>query len=232
MAGGSVRLSLNWNSRAKRYSLRIAHGRTEPVLTIPRGGTLERARAFASRHANWLAHHLDRAPQAVAFEPGAILPFRGEDHRLHPAGTLRGLVKIGPGDADEPLPRILVPGDPARFERRVRDFLVAAARTDIEAAVARHTAVLGRSASRVTLRDTTSRWGSCSSRGALSFSWRLILAPPFVLDYLAAHEVAHLAEMNHGPRFWAHCESLCPRTAEARVWLKSNGSRLHAYGKA
>jgi predicted metal-dependent hydrolase len=114
--------------------------------------------------------------------------------------------------------------------RRLREFLEREARRDISAAVKHHTANLGVPAKRITVRDTKSRWGSCSSSGALSFSWRLILAPPFILDYLAAHEVAHLKEMNHSHRFWRVVRQLCPGMEEAEKWLKRHGSDLHKFG--
>ena len=114
--------------------------------------------------------------------------------------------------------------------RRVQDFLEAEASRDFAAAVKRHTTALGVPAKRITVRDTKSRWGSCSANGALNFSWRLIMAPPFVLDYLAAHEVAHLRELNHSHRFWKLTHQLCPRTEEAEEWLKTYGSALHRFG--
>ena len=125
---------------------------------------------------------------------------------------------------------IAVAGDAAHVSRRVKDFLRKLALEDIEKAVRRHTATLGISARKITIRDTTSRWGSCSSQRDLSFSWRLILAPSPVLDYLAAHEVAHLREMNHSHRFWALTHKLCPHTEEAEGWLKRHGASLHGYG--
>ena len=125
---------------------------------------------------------------------------------------------------------ISVPGDDAGIPGRVRRFLMAEAGRDLRAAVDRHSAVIGETARRISLRDTRSRWGSCSSAGALSFSWRLILAPPLVLDYLAAHEVAHLKELNHSGRFWRLLRGMCPDTDEAEAWLKRQGSDLHRYG--
>jgi predicted metal-dependent hydrolase len=114
------------------------------------------------------------------------------------------------------------------LRRRVVDYLKRQARRDIEASVTRHATKLRRRPTSVRLRDPRSRWGSCSADGALSFSWRLVMAPAYVLDYLAAHEVAHLKEMNHGPRFWTLVERLCPRTQEAETWLKQYGPTLHA----
>ena len=127
-------------------------------------------------------------------------------------------------------PIIAVAGEATHVARRVRDFLEAEAKKDFALAVKKHTAQLGQPAKRITVRDTKSRWGSCSANGALNFSWRLIMAPPFVLDYLAAHEVAHLRELNHSNRFWKLTYQLCPRTDEAETWLKTYGSALHRIG--
>ena len=103
------------------------------------------------------------------------------------------------------------------------------ARERLTSAVAAYAETLGRPFGRITLRDPRSRWGSCSSKGDLMFSWRLIMAPPEVLDYVAAHEVAHLAEMNHSDRFWAVCRRLCPETDKHRRWSKQNGAELLAW---
>ena len=164
-----------------------------------------------------------------ALRPDALAP-------THRVGALRTFVYPGPSMKLPPLAAlslgagVAVAGESAHVPRRIKDFLRRAALEDLEAAVARHTAALGIPARRITIRDTTSRWGSCSSQGHLNFSWRLILAPPLVLDYLAAHEVAHLKEMNHSHRFWALTHKLCPRTEEAEAWLKRHGAGLHAYG--
>ena len=126
---------------------------------------------------------------------------------------------------------LCVAGDRAHLTRRVGDYLKRAAKHDLQAACRRYAADLGVAVKRVSVRDQTSRWGSCSSTGVLSFSWRLILTPPFVLDYLAAHEVAHLVEMNHSRRFWRLLLRLCPATHRAKVWLNVHGADLHRYGE-
>ena len=114
--------------------------------------------------------------------------------------------------------------------RRVSDFLVAKARKELALRARKLATRIGREVAQITVRDTRSRWGSCSGRGNLSFSWRLIFAPERVIDYVGAHEVAHLAEMNHGPRFWSLVESLSPDSAIPRAWLKRHRSRLFSYG--
>ena len=125
---------------------------------------------------------------------------------------------------------LVVAGDAAHLRRRVIDFLKREARRDLEPRILHHASALGVTVKAIRLRDQTSRWGSCTGSGHLSFSWRLVMAPPYVLDYLAAHEVAHLREMNHSRRFWRLVEALCPQTRQARAWLNAEGAKLHAIG--
>jgi len=133
---------------------------------------------------------------------------------------------------ENPFASLNVAGDVTHAPRRLGDWLVDQARRDLDARVSWHSRRLGVKASRISVRDQTSRWGSCSTTGALSFSWRLILAPRHILDYVAAHEVAHLAEMNHGPKFWALVRRTMPDMDEARRWLQIYGMDLHRYGAA
>jgi predicted metal-dependent hydrolase len=230
VAHGAARydVTVKRSVRARRLTLRVSSATGDVVLTIPQRTALATAERFARDHAGWIAARLARVPGRVAFVDGAEVPLRGTPHRIVATGGRRGPARTGLDAAGGPT--IVVPGDPALVGKRVSEFLAREARADLAAAVARHTGALGIPAKRLTLRDTRSRWGSCSSRGHLSFSWRLILAPPFVLDYLAAHEVAHLKEMNHSARFWRLTERLCPRTAEAEAWLKRHGAGLHRYG--
>ena len=124
---------------------------------------------------------------------------------------------------------LCIAGDPAHLPRRVSDWLRRECRRDLERAVAQAAAAIGKRSPPITLRDTASRWGSCTSSGRLNFSWRLILAPSFVLDYLAVHEVAHLVHMNHSPKYWALCRSLNADTDRAEAWLNTQGTSLHRY---
>ena len=125
---------------------------------------------------------------------------------------------------------IRVRGEPAHLARRVRDHLISLARQELGRRARLHAARIGKPVARVSVRDTKSRWGSCSAKGSLSFSWRLVLAPDNVVDYVVAHEVAHLAEMNHGPRFWRLLRSLTPDCAAPRAWLTRHRARLLSYG--
>lgn len=220
-----VTVRLRRNARAKRYTLRVDARAEGAVVTIPRRGTIAEARAFVARHADWLAERIVPPEARPAVAAGSRVPLRGVPHRLVPTGTARGTVRVSADTEGEPI--LLVPGDPAHLARRVEDHLKRLARADLAAAVARHAATLGVKPTAIRLKDTTSRWGSATTAGTLSFSWRLVMAPPFVLDYLAAHEVAHLREMNHSDRFWALCERLAPRTDEAKAWLTAHGRGLH-----
>ncbi|WP_029058241.1 M48 family metallopeptidase [Stappia stellulata] len=223
----SLTVRLVRNSRAKRYILRVPASGGDPVLTVPARGTLETAKAFAERQRDWLSAQLEKRADTAPFAEGACVPLRGVEHVIEAAEGVRGLVRIRETAAG---PVLSVPGGPDHLPRRLRDWFKGQARKDLEAAVARHADALGRAPAGITLRDTRSRWGSCSATGNLSFSWRLVLAPPTILDYVAAHEVAHLAEMNHGPDFWRLCRNLAPQTDEARVWLRQKGGTLHLYG--
>ena len=227
LASGEVSVRLRQDPRARRYLLRLPADSTGPVLIIPRGGSLETALDFATRNRGWLEGQLAARPAATPFAAGADVPVRGKMHRIMASGRLRGVVTAADGP-DGPV--LLVPGDESHISRKVTDWLRKEARADLAAAVDRHSATIGRRASAISLRDTRSRWGSCAANGRLSFSWRLILAPPEILDYVAAHEVAHLVEMNHSDRFWAVCRRLAPQTPTARLWLREHGASLHTFG--
>lgn len=209
-------------------TLRVSSTRGEVVLTLPRRAKLATARAFLEAQAGWIAARMARVPARMQLVAGAVLPLRGQPHQIVHDPTRRGSTRAILGPTGEVV--IVVSGDAAAVPGRVRRFLLGEAKDDLTAAVSRYANRLGVVPNRITLRDTTSRWGSCSATGALSFSWRLVMAPEMVLDYLAAHEVAHLKELNHSRRFWSILHNLCPATDEAERWLKRHGTELHRFG--
>lgn len=218
---------LRRHSQARRYTLRIHAASRDVVLTMPPRGSVKQAREFAQKNGAWIAARLRRLPDATPFAHGTLLPLRGVSHRIDHRKSTRGTVWIETG-ADMPL--LCVAGETPHLPRRVRDFLKREAKRDLETASGTAAQALGVTVKRVSVRDQSSRWGSCSSTGVLSYSWRLILAPSFVLDYLAVHEVAHLIEMNHSRRFWRLVEKICPDTGRAKAWLDAHGTDLHRYG--
>lgn len=219
---------LNRHRRARRFTLRIHASTREVVLTMPPRGSLEEAKAFAEKHGGWIAARLGRLPEVVPFAHGTIVPLRNVPHRIVHRRGARGTVWTEIDDRDRHL--LCVAGEEPFIARRVHDFLKREARRDLEAACRRYATKLGVNFRRIAVRDQSSRWGSCSTTGVLSFSWRLILAPPYVLDYLAAHEVAHLVELNHSPRFWRLVARICPSFKRAKTWLDIHGPDLHRYG--
>jgi hypothetical protein len=225
--GEIYRIAINRSARSRRFTLRVRTASRDVLLTMPARAPLSSARAFAERHSAWIGVRLARLPHPVAFEPLAKAPLRGVDHTIVHRSSQRGVVWIEPG-ANGPL--LCVAGERPHVARRVSDFLKREALKDIEAAVSRHARAIGVQPKRISVRDTVSRWGSCSSAGRLSFSWRLILAPPYVLDYLAAHEVAHMVHMNHSQKFWALVGRVSPDVKRAEAWLKAHGASLHRYG--
>ena len=212
---------------ARRYTLRIHATSREIVLTMPPRGSVKQAKEFAQKHGAWIAARLQRLPDAAPFTHGAALPLRGLEHRIEHRRGARGTVWV---EADASARLICVAGEAPHLPRRMHDYLKREAKRDLEKASQLAAEALGVKIKRVSVRDQSSRWGSCSSSGVLSYSWRLILAPPFVLEYLAAHEVAHLVEMNLSRRFWRLVDRICPQMGRAKAWLDAHGPDLHRYG--
>ncbi len=214
---------------ARRMTLRVSRTRRAVIVTLPLQCNLDEAGTFVHRNIVWVRERLAALPEPVPFAEGAIVPLRGTKHRIVLRGRQRGerTVKEVAGTS---FPELQVAGDAEHAARRLSDWLIEEARRDLDVSVTRHARTLGLKPVRIAVKDQASRWGSCSTTGVLSFSWRLILAPPAILDYVAAHEVAHLAEMNHGPRFWALVKRTVPQLDEARRWLHIYGMDLHRYG--
>jgi predicted metal-dependent hydrolase len=223
----TIPVAVRRDRRARNYTLRLKGAAATPVLTMPHYGSLKEARAFLDRHSGWLLRQIEKTPPPRPISDGARIPFRGVAHLVRHAPESRGTVTP---DSEDGLPVLRVAGAEEHLSRRVLDYLRREARRDLEPAVLRYAAALGVRAKAIRIRDTISRWGSCSASGELSFSFRLVMAPPFVLDYLAAHEVAHLREMNHSRRFWRLVEEICREHERARTWLLAEGPALHAIG--
>ncbi|HUI22229.1 MAG TPA: SprT family zinc-dependent metalloprotease [Methylocella sp.] len=231
-AGETYRVNIRRITSARRFTLRVRAATQDVVLTMPARGSIAEAKSFASRHAAWIGAKLRQLPEKIPLKPGGLVPLRGTLHLIiHRPANRRGVWLEDGTESEVNTPLLCVNAEAAFVPRRVRDFLVKEALCDLKAAVEGHTRKLGVRPCKITLRDTTSRWGSCSSSGALSFSWRLILAPQFVLNYLAAHECAHLIHMNHSDKFWATVAGLSADTARAEAWLKAHGSGLLRFGQ-
>ncbi|KAJ54752.1 zinc metalloprotease [Actibacterium mucosum KCTC 23349] len=215
-----LRVQLRRSARARRFSLRVSGLDGRVTLTLPRGASVRQGADFVRSREEWIRRHLEDKPERQTPGFGALIPFEGYKLEIVP-GTGRAPRLDGM--------QLLVPGTAESVPRKVETFLKHMARDRLAEASDRYAAKLGRDYTRITLRDTRSRWGSCSSRGALNYSWRLIMAPVEVLDYVAAHEVAHLAQMNHSPAYWQVLEGLCPDYRDHKDWLRIHGNTLHAW---
>jgi predicted metal-dependent hydrolase len=225
VAGRTLPLRIIENERARRLTLRIDAGGQGLRITVPPGLRRSEVENFLARHQGWLEQRLAKVPDRPQVRPGIKIPLRGVPHLIVHEPGRRGTVALGDGETG---PMMIVHGDRLHLPRRVADFLKREARREIEALVARHTQTVGRRAKAIRFKDTSSRWGSCTTDGNLSFSWRIMMAPAPVINYLVAHEVAHLKEMNHGPKFWKLCTELCPDTERCKAWLKKNGGALQS----
>mgnify|MGYP001765241648 CR=1 FL=1 len=215
-----VEVHLKRSARSRRFSLRVSRLDGKVTLTLPPRARESEAMTFLRGHEDWLRQTLAAMPvsQVAPVGLGSVIPVEGRPLVLEP-GSGRG-IRV----QDD---RLLVPGDPATVGARVAAWARVLARDRLAAASARYAALVDRRYTALALRDTRSRWGSCSPDGRLMFSWRLILAPPLVLDYVAAHEVAHLVEMNHSPAYWAVVSRICPGWQAQRAWLQDQGQTLH-----
>jgi len=225
--GEPYHIEIKRHAAARRYTLRVRETSRDVVLTMPVRGSLKQAKSFAEKNVAWISARLKRLPGPVPFVHDAIIPVRGVPHRIaHKQGS-RGTVWIENGNG---MPLLCVAGRTEHIARRVRDFLKREAKRDLEAASRKYAGLLRVSIRSISIRDTASRWGSCSYEGALSYSWRLVIAPPFVLDYLAAHEIAHRLELNHSKRYWKIVDGVFLKRERAEAWLRANGAGLHRYG--
>jgi predicted metal-dependent hydrolase len=219
---GPTRVQWRRSTRARRISLRIDPREGGVIITLPPRAAQSVGRALLMDHAGWVAERLARLPGAIALVDGADLPLDGQPIRIR-----HDRVRRGTHLADGVLH---VSGSPEFLARRVLDFLRTEARRRLAAAAMEKAAAAGLKARRVVIKDTRSRWGSCAADGTLMFSWRLVMAPPEVQDYVVAHEVAHLRHMDHSPRFWAQVATLTPHRAAATAWLERGGAGLMRIG--
>jgi predicted metal-dependent hydrolase len=222
--GRAVEVMVRLNPRARKLIVKVHPASGEVSVVMPSERALGSAMAFANGQSNWIARQLAHVPERVALRPGVSIPLRGIDHLIAPSEDGRAVAHVGDDGKT-----VRIGGHTEHAPRRIVDFLKREARRDIEARLADFSARLGVRPRRISLRDTISRWGSCSSTRSLSFSWRLVLAPPFVLDYVVAHETAHLCEMNHGPKFWKLVRDLVGDERGPQAWLRRHGSELHRY---
>jgi predicted metal-dependent hydrolase len=224
--GKSVEIILRTNPRARRFIVKVDPATGEVSVVSPSSRSFDRALDFARKEKEWIAGRLADVPEPVQLELGSTILFRGVEYAIR-AGEGKGAPVWM--DREALRPTIRVGGRPEHAQRRLMDWLKREARRRIDERVAEYASVLGVRPKRITIRDTSSRWGSCSSARSLSFSWRLVLAPPAVLDYVVAHEVSHLRELNHRPRFWRLVELLVPDIEKSQAWLSDNGALLHRY---
>lgn len=224
--GALLRLSVN--PRARRISVRIDARAGEAVAVAPREKHLAQAVDFARSRTGWIAERLRARPQGQALSPGRAVSVLGRPHDLVATGGA-GAARIAEQDGR---PVILSGGDGAAFSRRIENLLKRLARQALTERTEVHRRALGQAPVRLSIADTRSRWGSCSPRArTIRYSWRVVMAPPAVLDYLAAHEVAHLVHADHSPAYWAVVERLIGDPRPHRRWLREHGAELHAVGR-
>ncbi|MFK7877487.1 MAG: M48 family metallopeptidase [Paracoccaceae bacterium] len=216
----NIDVILRRSAQARRMTLRVSRLDGRVTLTLPKKAALRDAADFAQQREPWIRKHLDQHVSSQPVTLGQVIPILGADRTIT-SGEGRAISL-----SDD---QIAVPGPPAQVGRKLQAWLKTTARSELAYASDQYAALLGKPYAKLTLRDTRSRWGSCTSAGGLMYSWRLIMAPVEVLTYVAAHEVAHLAEMNHSPAFWNTLEGLYGDYRPPKTWLRKHGHALHRY---
>lgn len=217
--------------KARRLTLRVSATQREAIITVPPSCPDQETLSFLKSNINWLYKQFEKLPAPVPLSHQSEIPLRGKPHLIEFVGMIRGkgVVWLDDNEQNGALPLIKVTGNEQFAPRRLKSWLLKEARRDLYERSKWHADHLGLKFRKIMIKDQASRWGSCSSAGVLSYSWRLILSPPEVLDYVAAHEVAHLQEMNHGPRFWALVKKTLPGYEQPKQWLRHHGATLHRF---
>ncbi len=223
LADSVVPVRIRRNNKARRIILRVDSDTGGALVTLPRRATVAEATALVADQADWLLQCLADLPPRIRFADGAVFPYMGEDHVIYHDPHIPGVVHIDDG-------RMAISGAPEHLPRRLTDWLKGRARAKITNRAHDMAAKIGKKINRIGIRDTKSRWGSCSPTGNLNFCWRLIMAPPWVMDYVSAHEVAHLRYLDHSKKFWRTVDDLGVQIKPARQWLIDNGLRLQRIG--
>lgn len=224
LQGRTLSVPVRRDRRARRITIHIDAAIGGARIVMPVDVSLSEAASAVRKHEDWLLDKLDALPETVPFAPGALVPLRGTERRIVSDGAPRGVIRC----VDD---EIVVPGEATHLARRLADWFRREARRTISPLALAKATQVDRRVRHVGIRDPRGRWGSCAANGRLSFSWRLILAPEEVLDYVVAHEVAHLVEMNHSPAFWRVVDTLTPHARRAKRWLGDHGNALHRYGQ-
>lgn len=226
VGGRSLPLQVVPHSRARRLTLRIARGGTAIRVTAPVSVGEKQIVDFIERHRGWIERRIDTYPEERRPRHGGTLSYLGRTHRIEWSGRARGTVDRE--TMDDGSFRFLVHGEETHLPRRIADYIKKQAREHLTERTEFYCEAVGKPYRSIKLKDTSSRWGSCSARGTLSYSWRIMMAPPGVVDYLVAHEVAHLVHFNHSRHFWGLVREICPELDEGKHWLRRHGEGLLA----
>ena len=221
--GRNIPVRIRQNTRARRMILRIDNNINEAVVTLPSWTSEREALLMVQEKSDWVLAKLDNMPTKILFEDGVQIPFLGEYHIVCHDPNQKEVVKKNENE-------IRLGGGEEHLPRRLGDWLRKEAKIIIQPKAIEMAKKINKKIGRISIRDTKSRWGSCAASGNLSFCWRLILTPEWVLTYVVAHEVSHLRHMNHGSEFWQTVSDFNVRVDAARVWLRKNTEQLHRYG--
>ena len=224
-AGDELEVRVRISAKAKSIKLRITP-KNNIELVLPNRASpnqIKQAYQFLQEKESWLKAKLAHITiNPAKFSPK--IPIFGEEHIVVLNQSISKKIRIS---HEQGQLTILARIDESKINSIISDYLKQLLQVEINNYAEKISQILQVKYNQIKLRDTYSRWGSCSSSGNLSFSWRLVFAPRFVMEYVVVHELCHLLEMNHSDRFWKLVEQTCPQYSKAKIWIKQNGYNLH-----
>ena len=218
----SFPLKIIKSARARKLTLRIDTKERMAVLTLPRYCAQKKAVEFITHHQEWIKSSLAQIPEAKSFQNGDKISLFGQEVIISHEPSRRLGEKLENT-------KLIVSGEKEFINRRVKDYIKKKAEEEFGKRARRYAQKLGVTIHSITIKDTKSRWGSCSTLNNLNFSWRVALAPNYVIDYLMAHEVSHLLHHDHSPNFWQTVKNLNADYEKGEKWLKDHGKELYSY---
>jgi len=217
-----LEIKINQSSRSKKLTLKVDGKSNIPILSMPGLCSQKRAFEFVKAHLDWLEEKLSQSVAPQKFKNGDKFSLFGQELEIKHSPELRAGVVIEGG-------LIKVSGETGFLHRRVKDFIKKQAKDKLKKLSQEKAAILGYKINNVVIKDTKSRWGSCSSNSNINYNWRIALAPEYVTEYLVSHEVSHLKHQDHSKDFWACVKTLMPDYVQGKNWLRTKGKELYIY---
>lgn len=215
-------LEVKTSFKAKRISLKIDAKKKLPIITMPKFCSANYAIDFIKRNQEWIENSLNKIPEKIIFSHGDKISIMGQIYEVNHCPDAKSGVWLEGG-------KVNVSGGEEFLNSRLKNFVIKVAKNELSKLGREKAKNIKCYVNKISIKDTKTRWGSCSTKSNINFSWRVVLAPSIVIDYLISHEVCHLIHHNHSKEFWNDVNKLAIDMESGKQWLKENGNSLFSY---